>query len=533
MKDGTHSDSPQEDYRGFATSITRLTDSQTDACALVCCGVLQSDRDRFFVTGIQPPSLTRRVFIHIATPFILFVLACYGAMNIPDPFLNQLMSTMLVAFVLLLLILQVCFKNRWKRVEVRRELLFRKYHHSIGNGDVPPDAPDFENEVQSDYLQGQTICDLNCAHAAIGCYRSDLQQPRESPKDICESLAQFFTYGCCCGYHLQVNGMCAVAQEAREINRMIPAEQRRLDYVTMQHALEYFGLTLSHLSQQLLISWVGVVIALVGLGVWLQFSLAHVWIFVATFVHAWLILWLVHGIWHSNDLSFDLTIKAFSCGFFLSVTLAITWELLISMVLHVLVDIILALSGVKVAVDDSGYEWTGFGQLNAAASRKDYMRQYGQDHPFVYTLLLLFNAFVVAAFIEELAKYLGFTMLSDHPDFWTRSELETAVFVKAARMRKKQHVSASKAEDETDDERETKHPPELQMPLHLQHLLSKDDKSNASRGAAITVTLVAVALGFGCCENIVYIFVYNENSVNVGKSLHFCACVCYQGCSHT
>ena len=522
MKDAAaHSDSPQRDYRGFSTSITRLTDSQTDACALVCCGVLQSDRDRYFVTGIRPPSLARRVFIHIATPLILFVLACYGAINIPDPLLNQLMSTMLVAFVLLLVILQVCFKNRWKRVEVRRELLFRKYHHSIGNGDVPPEAPDFENEVQSEYLQGQTVCDLNCAHAAIGCYRSDLQQPREPPKDICESLAQFFTYGCCFGYHLQVNGMCAVAQEARELNIMIPAEQRRLDYVTMQHMLEYYGLTLSNLSRQLLVSWVGVVSVLFGLGVWLQFSLTHVWIFVATFGHSWFLLWLVHGLWHSQDLSFDLTIKAFSCGFFLSVTLAITWELLISMVLHVIFDIILALSGVKIAVDDNGYEWTGFGQLVAAASRKDYMRQYGQEHPFVYTLLLLFNAFVVAAFIEELAKYLGFTMLSDHPDFWTRSELETAVYVKSVRMQKKR-VSASEGEDETDDdEHETKQPPEPQVPPQLQHLLSKEAKSNASRGAAITITLVAVALGFGCCENIVYIFVYNENSVNVGKSLHF------------
>jgi RsiW-degrading membrane proteinase PrsW (M82 family) len=73
--------------------------------------------------------------------------------------------------------------------------------------------------------------------------------------------------------------------------------------------------------------------------------------------------------------------------------------------------------------------------------------------------------------------------------------------------------------------REKKHPPEPQVPQHLQQLLSKDDKSNASKGAAITITLVAVALGFGCCENIVYIFVYNENSVNVGKLLHFCCVV--------
>jgi hypothetical protein len=60
-------------------------------------------------------------------------------------------------------------------------------------------------------------------------------------------------------------------------------------------------------------------------------------------------------------------------------------------------------------------------------------------------------AFVVAAFIEELAKYLGFTMLSDHPDFWTRSELETAVYVKSVRMRKKQ-LSASETDDEPDDD---------------------------------------------------------------------------------
>ena len=131
MKGANADDSPQEDYRGFVTSITDLKDAQTDACALVCCGVLQSDRDRYFVTGISPPSLARRIFIHIATPLILFVLACYGATHISDPYVNQLTSTLLVTFMFLLVVLQVCFKNRWKRVEVRRELLFRKYHRSI------------------------------------------------------------------------------------------------------------------------------------------------------------------------------------------------------------------------------------------------------------------------------------------------------------------------------------------------------------------------------------------------------------------
>jgi hypothetical protein len=511
-------DSPQQDYRGFVTSITDLKDAQTDACALVCCGVLQSDRDRYFVTGISPPSLTRRIFIHIATPLLLFVLACYGATHISDPFVNQLTSTLLVAFMILLVVLQVCFKNRWKRVEVRRELLFRKYHRSIATENVPIEAPDFDDQSQPQYLQGQTNCDLHCAHAAIGCYRSDLQRQRNPPNDLCESLAQFFTYGCCCGYHLQINGICAVAQEARELNVIIPPERRRLDYVTMQHALDYYGATLSKLSQQLLLWWLGSVMVLIAIGHWLQFPLAHVWIFVATFGHSWLLLWLVHGIWHSGDLSFDLAVKAFSCGFFLSVTLAITWEFLLEMVIHIIIDIVLALAGVKVAIDDSGYEWSGFGQLTAVSSHRDYMRQYGEDHPFVYSLILLVNAFVVAAFIEELAKYLGLSMVSDHPDFWTRSELETAIYVKSINIAPKSASELEADSEADDDQQEKQRPAAPPLPEHIQHLLSREAKTNASRGAAITITMVAVALGFACCENIVYIFVYSENSLRVGKS---------------
>ena len=511
--------SPHQEYRGFVTSITDLKDAQTDACALVCCGVLQSDRDRYFVTGISPPSLARRIFIHIATPLILFALACYGATHISDPFVNQLTSTLLVAFMLLLVVLQVCFKNRWKRVEVRRELLFRKYHRSIATENIPVQAPDFDDQSQPQYLQGQTNCDLHCAHAAVGCYRSDLQRQRNPPNDLCESLAQVFTYGCCCGYHLQVNGMCAVAQEARELNVIIPAERRRLDYITMQHALDYYGLTLSNLSKQLLLWWLGSVVLLIGLGQWLQFPLAHVWIFVATFGHSWLLLWFVHGIWHSGDLSFDLAVKAFSCGFFLSVTLAITWEFLLGMLINIITDIILALAGVQVAIDDNGYEWSGFGQLTAVSSSRDYMRQYGENHPFVYSLILLVKAFVVAAFLEELAKYLGLTMLSDHPDFWTRSELEAAIYIKSTKAAPKS-ASELETDSEADDDRQEKQPPPA-PPLseNLQQLLSKEPKSNASRSAAITITMVAVALGFACFENIIYIFVYSENSLGVGKSM--------------
>jgi hypothetical protein len=355
------------EYRGFSTSITGLSDTQSDACALACCGVLQSDRDRFFVTGIEPPSLARRFFIHVATPIILFALACYGAVHIPDKYFNELVSTLLVSFILLLLLMQVCCKNRWKRVEVRRELLFRKYQHSIGNHNVTAtDLPDYD-EDEAAYLQGQSNYDLNCAHSVVGCYRSDLKGSRPPSNDVCECLAKVITYGCCFGSHLQINGMCAVAQEARELNILIPAEQRRIDY---------HGLTHSRLTRDLFMWWAASVILLIGLGVWLDFSLGHVWIFVATFGHALFLLWLVHGLWHSKDLTSDLTIKAFSCGFFLSITMAITWELFASLCLRIIMDLIFALFGMGIVVNENGYEWIGIGKLTSISSHRDYMYLY-------------------------------------------------------------------------------------------------------------------------------------------------------------
>jgi hypothetical protein len=44
-------------------------------------------------------------------------------------------------------------------------------------------------------------------------------------------------------------------------------------------------------------------------------------------------------------------------------------------------------------------------------------------------------------------------------------------------------------------------------------------KSARSTGAGITVAMVSVALGFACCENLMYIFVYSPPSLGVGKIL--------------
>ena len=101
---------------------------------------------------------------------------------------------------------------------------------------------------------------------------------------------------------------------------------------------------------------------------------------------------------------------------------------------------------------------------------------------------------------------------------WTKGELETAIYAKSANASPKRSRE-TETDSEADEERsQTQRPLEsYAIPEHLQHLLAKDARSNASRGAAITITMVAVALGFACCENIVYIFIYSENTIAVGK----------------
>ena len=70
----------------------------------------------------------------------------------------------------------------------------------------------------------------------------------------------------------------------------------------------------------------------------------------------------------------------------------------------------------------------------------------------------------------------------DHPDFYTETEIDEAV------------------ECYENDEGE-------EIPVSS---FSKQNRSLRSRGAAITVSMVAVGTGFACCENLVYIFIYGK-----------------------
>lgn len=150
-------------YRGFSTSIAgsfqSLNEERIDACSLVCCGVLQSDRDRYLLTGTRPPSCWRRTITHIIFPVSIFMVACYAAVKVPNVRQNQAICTGLVSFLAVILILQCC-KGRWKRTKVRKELLWRKHHLARGDSSAAlllhiEEERDDQSIDDDTYAQGQ------------------------------------------------------------------------------------------------------------------------------------------------------------------------------------------------------------------------------------------------------------------------------------------------------------------------------------------------------------------------------------------
>lgn len=282
-----------DDFRGFSTSINDLFRFGTlvervDCCALTCCGVLQNDRDRYLLTGVSPPSLLKRLILHVFLPLTLFFIAGMGAMRIRHVRLNQIFCTTLIALLVIYLFLQ-CSKGRAKRMEIRKDLLYVKYQlqqlqkqqqrggrrgsnksnaNNNGIADVlehcerPYEAEDDDDDDEERaYLTalGQTRNDIRCAHpryCLIGCYANDRNSrnnsnsiERDADNDnVCSCL---YDMACpssyCCGMYPQLCGLCAIGQEAREIElQLIPERYRRLDYITMEPWTRYYPAVYQH-----------------------------------------------------------------------------------------------------------------------------------------------------------------------------------------------------------------------------------------------------------------------------------------------
>ena len=266
-----------------------------------------------------------------------------------------------------------------------------------GQFDIPYNVASIDTETEYEYYSdedehyqrsnydstlGQTRFEMNCAHRLCGCYPSDiapftplsnnmdnnnndesnyiLQQQTttttttttdnahsNSNGDLCTRIWNVFSSPCltscvpCCGggyygCHIQLCGFCALAQEAREANLILPRYLRMVDYITMEPFLLYYPRilelrrtsgsfwdhcsALSRLSRIILQTLAVILAAMLGIslisaiGYW---NLTDMGVLGATFSQAFVVMYVVHWGWHRYDLSIDAVIKFFATGFLL------------------------------------------------------------------------------------------------------------------------------------------------------------------------------------------------------------------------
>ena len=407
---------PNRPYKGFSTSISSSMFASTrharsDCCALACFGILQSDRTRYLLTGVPPPSLHRRFVIHLVMPVSMFLLAGYCAVYVRDAQINQLASTFLVLMTVFY-VAQDCTRGTTKRVQIREEMLWRAREvegeiekaAASNGGDrqaaiseleglggiskvrgVPPRHLAGDGDSYHGRDLGQSRFDMGCAHRGCGCYGSDIpdRSSEAEPEDVCGCIFRCFADLLCsrlCGCALQCCGCCALAQEAREIERLVPEGRRRIDYLSFEPYVSYYGPirrlrettnarlwdhygALSRLSSSLL-KWLGLslvvlsALAALPLRTTARFRMENMAVLLATFAQAFLILYLVHWRYHKFDLSLDAVIKYFSCGFVLITGLTVFFETIITIFLQLLLAAIILLKDVRVK-DSSGYQGVG------------------------------------------------------------------------------------------------------------------------------------------------------------------------------
>jgi RsiW-degrading membrane proteinase PrsW (M82 family) len=270
--------------------------------------------------------------------------------------------------------------------------------------------------------------------------------------------------------------MCAIGQQDRELCRLDDNITGNHDYVTFEPFQEYdvklqqlrtdrvtsfwkHMCSMSKLSYKLLqlLAWSLLVLALVAvLRVERNFTLVNLLVVLATFFQAFLVLYFVHWKWYRFDLSLDAVVKYFSSGFILATGMAVVLEMLVSAILGLISNVIILI----VAITQEYAKGTSLPTTSQEA--QGYAREFQREHLPLFCFFTFLNAFVVAAFVEETCKYFGFWMV------------------------------------ETPD-------------LNDSSLFGRVSKE--SKGVGITIAMVATALGFACCENLLYVFVYSPPSL--------------------
>jgi len=376
----------------------------------------------------------------------------------------------------------------------------------------------------------------------------------------------------CCnnsyGFHLVLCGQCALAQEAREANLTLPRHLRMIDYVTMEPFLLYYPRILelranaidsfwehlkaiSGLSKLLLVSFKVTFVALSvislcsAIGYWDPTDVA---VLAATFLQSFAVMYCVHWGWHRFDLSVDAVIKYFSCGFVLCTGMAFAVELAEYMFFKMGVIGVVTFLGIG-QVQDNGYGGGGMLAMTDGSSARRYLESFfgiddsdrmaghgrslaaGDDilqgffdrNPAAKVFYILISSYVMAGLVEEVCKYFGFVMV-DHPDFCSDRELEKAkatMPLQLLRDRADDDDDSTENGGDDDDGSSSKKNAATSTAAVVSEEVNalarfnpgSQRRSLSSIRSGVTVAMVAVALGFACCENILHVLIWNRSSL--------------------
>ena len=391
-----------------------------------------------------------------------------------------------------------------------------------------------------------------CSHTLCGCYPIDppregdeiedevqvndegVSQRKKKPhNEDCISRGFNCLMGLCCGFickcWFQCLSICSLAQEAREIRLLVPTRFQRVDYITHQPFHEYqkevsdlrrgwMGKTrkksgimphfnaLSRLSRYILIlslSLTIVIAATLFFNPRASFSWPDVIILSATFLQSFLVIWVVHWIFHKSDLSLDAVIKFFAAGFVIAVPSAFFFE-------GVLVNFTLS----------SAYMVYGLGDFMGGEGFAEWITQH---YRLLWIVVEIFNAYVVAAVTEELCKYYTFRCM-EHPDLLFLTGLvsttqdERAMEGGVVKYPFSSHqVQRTNMKNPYDDDasaysrssRNSHRSKGKNADLDSEEEFDEDEqdvRTYRQKAAAVTTSMICVAVGLACAENFLYVF---------------------------
>jgi len=244
---------PSDSYRGgFSTSISHLFVSPehrvVDCCSLFCCGILQHEYNRHFLTAgrFKPKNFSQRFLWYIFIPVFAFGLASYFAVHFQDASFSPVVSTLLVLFSFGWIV-YLSLKSSMRRGQFRLALI--RWLKLNGNKEASMDVDITVNDGRWGDDVDRPKC-ITCVHRSCSFYpvdyddeRDDVDTADNSDVDFCSLTSIVGSNLCCgtlCGCWFQFCGICALAQEGRQVHKLVSPQKRFVDYITFERYYEYF-----------------------------------------------------------------------------------------------------------------------------------------------------------------------------------------------------------------------------------------------------------------------------------------------------